>query len=127
MKNKNYSGRSVPKKSGKKTTYGNYRTSRDRKQGKFNKSKLPSPITVLKMLGLKPGKANSSGYYPLGCPFHKNGQEQHPSLNVHEKKGNYKCHACLEKGGNILDFYMKVTGKGFVEAAKMLGAWEVTI
>jgi hypothetical protein len=120
MKDKKFSGRSVPKKA---SIRSNYRTDSNRNQEKFNKSKLSSPITVLKILGISPGRVNSKDYWSIKCPFHNNGQEKHPSLNLHQGTGHFKCHACGEKGGDILDFYMKFTGKGFVESAKILGAW----
>lgn len=92
--------------------------------GKFNKRKLPYPIQVLTMLGIHRGKINRKDYFVIICPFHKNGQEIHPSLNVHQDDGHYLCHACGERGGDILDFYMLATGFDFVTAAKRLGAWE---
>ncbi len=90
---------------------------------KFDKNKLPCPIEVLNMLSIKVGKVNKAGYWSLFCPFHKNGSEVHPSLNMHYHRGNYRCHACGAKGGDILKFYCEVTGKSFTEAAKELGAW----
>ena len=94
-------------------------------QGRFNKSSLPLPIAVLGKLKIKPKKPpNAAGYWSLPCPFHKNGKEKHPSLNLHYINGNYRCHACGARGGDILDFYRKVTGKGFIESARDLNAWE---
>jgi DNA primase len=86
---------------------------------------LPCPIAVLKKLGVKPGKANSAGYWSLRCPVHKGGFEAVPSLNMQQITGHYRCHACGIKGGDALEFYRHATNKGFVESAKDLGAWEV--
>lgn len=91
--------------------------------GKFDKGKLPSPIEILRMLNIKEGNVNQAGYWSLCCPFHKNGAETHASLNMHHQRGNYRCHACGAKGGDILKFYCEVTSKSFKEAAKELGAW----
>jgi hypothetical protein len=100
-----------------------YRSTRSRVQGSFDRTKLPYPINVLCMLGITPGKPNQAGYWKLYCPFHKNGAEKHPSLNLHQVNGNFRCHACYAKGGDILDFYRMFTGLGFVEAAKRLDCW----
>lgn len=94
------------------------------KKSKFNRAKLPEPALILTKLGKTPTKCNHQGYLVLCCPFHKSGKEENPSLNLHSVTGHYKCHSCGEKGSSILDFYMKVTGKPFKDAAKDLGAWE---
>ena len=88
----------------------------------FNKTKIVAPEMVLTKLGINIGKTNAKGYWALRCPFH---DDTKPSLNLHSISGHYKCHSCGEKGGGVLDFYIKVTGKQFKEAAKDLGAWEV--
>ena len=92
--------------------------------GRFNKRKLPLPIAVLYMLNICTGRVNRHGYWIIRCPFHKNGTERTPSLNLHQVNGNFLCHACGTKGGDILAFYMQVTGDKFIDAAKQLGAWE---
>lgn len=94
-------------------------------QGHFNRLRLPHPIDVLHQLDFYAEKANAKGYLKLRCPFHKDGNEQTPSLNMHKTDGHYRCHACGAKGGDILAFYMNVTGKSFTKSAKELGAWEV--
>ena len=93
-------------------------------KGRFNKSLLPKPEDVLSKLGIRVTSTNYSGYLVVRCPFHKEGHEQNPSMNIHASKGYYKCHACGEKGSDILAFYQKVTGKDFKQAAKELNAWE---
>lgn len=92
--------------------------------GHFNKRKLPMPIWVLDKLNIKTGRINNAGYWIIRCPFHKNGAEEHPSLNIHQVQGNFRCHACAAKGGDILAFYMQYTKKSFVESAKNLRSWE---
>jgi len=95
-------------------------------QGKFNRAALPALAVVLRKLGMTlPNKVNHAGYFVLCCPFHNNGQEKHPSLNIHAISGFYKCHACGAHGRDALAFYMAVTGKRFSDAARDLGAWRV--
>ena len=97
-------------------------------QGKFNRAALPTPAVVLRKLDITPqGTVNHAGYFVLCCPLHKDGQEQHPSLNLHTTSGHYKCHACGAHGGDALAFYMAVTGKSFADAARDLGAWRAGI
>lgn len=97
--------------------------SQHKNQGQFNKDRLLEPVAVLNLLGIKIGKKNPAGYWILCCPFHAGGQEKNPSLSLHAGTGHYICHACGIKGGDILAFYMAVTGLKFPEAAKNLGAW----
>lgn len=104
---------------------GNYVCRIKRSQGRFNKSGLALPVSVLGRLGIAHKQVNAKGYWVLRCPFHKDGQEKNPSLNVHYINGHYRCHTCGEKGGDILAFYMAVTGKKFFESACELGAWEI--
>ncbi len=101
-----------------------YRYDTRRSQGHFNRLKLPNPTKVLHQLGFYIGKPSAKGYLKLRCPFHKEGNERLPSLNLHQSTGHYRCHACGAKGGDILAFYMEVTGKTFIVSVKELGAWE---
>ena len=94
------------------------------RRGRFNRALLPTPLAVLSQLGIRPGKPNQGGYWKLCCPFHKNGKELNPSLNLHHLNGHYRCHACGAKGGDIVSFYMQITGLGFVDTCITLGAWE---
>lgn len=86
----------------------------------FDRLQLPPPDMVLHGLGITLGKTNTKGYWVLHCPVHKNGQEQHPSLNLHSVTGHYRCHACGIKGRDILAFYRTVTGKTLMEAVQEL-------
>lgn len=96
-------------------------------QGQFDRRKLPHPISILSKLGISPGRPNAAGYLVLRCPFHKNGTEKKPSLNLHLVNGNFRCHACGVSGGDILAFFMQMTGSSFVKAAKELGAWRYNV
>ena len=88
----------------------------------FNKSKLPSPKTLLAKLGIQVGKSNGKGYFVLHCPFH---EDRTPSLNLHSLDGHYRCWSgsCGAKG-DMTNFYMRVTGRQFKDAVKDLGVWE---
>jgi hypothetical protein len=55
------------------------------------------------------------------CPFHA---DRRPSLAVNLIHGGFICHACGARGGDVLEFHRRLTGAGFIEAAKALGAWE---
>jgi CHC2-type zinc finger protein len=104
--------------------YNNLSSNLKSNWGRFNKAKMLYPIAVLDILGIKPGKANAGGYWKIRCPFHKNGQEKNPSLNIHQESGHFKCQACGAKGGDIIGLYRQITGATFIDAAKALGAWE---
>jgi DNA primase len=82
----------------------------------FHRTALRQPVQVLNILGIPPNKMNRQGYWILRCPFHKDGNEKNPSLNVHTTDGHYRCHTCGAKGGDIVSFYMKKTDKNFIRA-----------
>ena len=102
------------------TRKADYTIKRPLVKGRQSHSRHLPTSFVLKMLHIKPVKLNSSGYYVLRCPFHKNGQEKNPSLNLHQMDGHFICHACGASGGNILDFYKRITRKSYAEAVKDL-------
>lgn len=104
-----------------------FRASKSKNKGKFNRAKLPFPVMVMFKLKISTGIPNAAGYWKIHCPFHKNGGEKNPSLNLHQVNGNFRCHACGAKGGDILAFYMQYTGTKFIDAAKQLGAWEESL
>ena len=54
-----------------------------------------------------------------GCPFHGGSD----SMRVNRASGGFCCMSCGEKGGNVLDFHMRVHGLDFVAAARELGAF----
>ncbi len=57
------------------------------------------------------------------CPFHKDSK---PSMRVFFETGAFRCMACGARGGDVLAFHMLRHGLRFIDAAKALGAWEVT-
>src|SRR5512140_59591 len=50
------------------------------------------------------------------CPFHK---EKTPSIHVNPERGFFLCFGCKESGGAV-DFVMKIEGRSFPEAIRML-------
>ncbi len=48
-----------------------------------------------------PGEIRSTGEgnVQIRCPFHKGGQEQHPSFSIHLDKGVFNCFTCHQAGG----------------------------
>lgn len=55
------------------------------------------------------------------CPFH---DDHNASLRMNSQKGCFKCMACGTKGGDLIAFHQRLTGLGFIETCKALGAWE---
>lgn len=60
-----------------------------------------------------------SKYY-VQCPFHKDGQEAHPSMSVDDSMGMYKCFTCGAKG-NTITYLKEKEGMDFKDAVKYLG------
>lgn len=86
--------------------------------GHYDRSLLPSPAEYYRR---ELGALRGSGAWKSAlCPFH---EDATPSLSVKLETGAYHCHACGEKGGDVLAFHMAKHGQGFVDAAKALGAW----
>lgn len=92
-------------------------------RGRFNPALILFPSGVLRRLGIFSGDTNLKGYWKLHCPFHKNAKLFSPTLNMHHFDGHYLCYECGANGG-ILDFYMRLTGRNFLQASTDLGAWE---
>lgn len=109
-----------------KSRKSDYRIKNRKVQIEFDKLKLPEPISILGRLGIHPGRQNNGQFYLIKCPFHKGGQEKHPSLGMHKQEGYFRCHAC-GAGGDLIGFYMQVTKKGFVQATEALGAWRAIV
>lgn len=69
-----------------------------------------SIIDLAKRLGIKVFNNNM-----CKCPFHKEGQENNPSMGFHKASNTFKCFACNTKGSNI-DLVMKYLNYDFKEA-----------
>lgn len=89
--------------------------------GGFHKRLLPPAKTFYEREGLK---LHGRGEWRSAlCPFH---DDRNPSLKVNTLSGAFRCFSCNAHGGDVLAFHRLRTGMGFVEAAKALGAWEVS-
>jgi len=84
----------------------------------FDKSALPAPQTYFRSIG-NPLQGHGAWRNAL-CPFHR---DTRPSLRVRLDTGAYRCMACGVNGGDVLAFHRRRTGKGFIDAARELGAW----
>ena len=89
------------------------------RKGRYRRDRLPDPSAYYE--AHLDGLLRRGDWASVCCPFH---QDQRPSLSVNLKHGGYFCHACGASGGDVLDFHRGLTGMGFIEAAKALGAWE---
>ena len=77
----------------------------------INAQKLKTAVPIFEYFRSELGEPStqSAEYGMFHCPFH---DDNTPSLTVWEK-GNWKCSACDEKGGDVFQFYMERTGQGF--------------
>ena len=66
-------------------------------------------------LGLSPKRVGKN--FVILCPFHK---EKNPSCFLYPESNTFHCFGC-NRHGDIIKFYMDITGKGFSEAVNFLG------
>jgi hypothetical protein len=92
-----------------------------RQRGDLDRDSLPAPEAYLRKRGWLP-KRSSGEWVSIRCPVHKGGDEAHPSLRVSLLDGHFRCHACGASGGDVLALHRLVTGLGFRDAARELGA-----
>ncbi len=85
---------------------------------KFQKNKLPDPVSYLEKNGLT--LIGKGEWRSAICPFHK---DTEPSVRVRIENGAFKCLACGEKGGDIITFHQKRFGLSFKDACIALGVW----
>lgn len=87
--------------------------------GHFNRESLPRPDDYFFGEGLK--FVGCGKWKSACCPFH---DDNKPSLRVRMDSGAFRCMVCGAHGGDVLAFHMRRYGLRFVEAARVLGAWE---
>ena len=87
----------------------------------FNRSALPAPLAYLTQRGLVQKKPRGE-WIEIRCPAHKNGQEVNPSMRVSAIDGHFKCHTCGVKGHDVIALHRLITGQGFMDAVRELGA-----
>ena len=85
----------------------------------FDRTHLPDPTTYFENQGLILKGPRSAKWKTTTCNFHGGSD----SLRVHVASGAWVCMSCGEKGGDVLAYEIKDSGKEFVEAAKALGCW----
>lgn len=85
----------------------------------LNRALLPDVVEYLTARGY--AVKGRGEWRVMLCPFH---DDSTPSLRINSRKGCFKCMSCEAKGGDLIAFHQKLTGKPFIEACKDLGAWE---
>ena len=87
----------------------------------LDRGSLPAPARYLREHGLLAGKIRGEST-AIRCPAHKGGTEAHPSMLVSLVDGHFRCMTCGAKGGDIIALHRLLTGCGFVQAVRELGA-----
>ena len=85
----------------------------------FARNLLPDPATYFENRGLALKGPRFSKWKTTTCNFHGGSD----SLRVHVATGAWVCMSCGEKGGDVLAYEIKDSGREFVDAAKALGCW----
>ena len=85
--------------------------------GEFLRGRLPEPISFFELEGL-PLKGRGK-WRTTRCELHDGSD----SMRVNTASGAWVCMNCGAKGGDVLGYSMRRHGLGFVEAARMLGAY----
>ena len=91
------------------------------RSGGLDRDSLPDPQAYLHQHGLLTQRARGE-WASIRCPAHKGDDEEHPSLRVSLRNGHFRCHACGASGGDVLALHRLVTGLGFRDAVRDLGA-----
>lgn len=93
--------------------------SNNKKQRKFDPNMLPNPFKYYARMLKKFHPRNKQA--TALCPFHS---DKIPSLSVNLVHGMFFCFSCGARGGNVLDFHMRLHGIEFKKAVTELGAWK---
>lgn len=83
----------------------------------FDRDRLPDPVSYFEAQGLPMPKGKA--WVSTKCAFHGG----RVTMRIHKPSGSWKCMSCMQGGGDILAYHMKLHGLEFVQAAKELGAW----
>ena len=87
----------------------------------FRRELLPPARAFYQRELRKLSRADRKGWAKADCPFHKS--KSHTSLSVNLDGGQFRCHGCNAKGGDVLAFFCQRYGYTFQTGAKLLGAW----
>ena len=83
---------------------------------RYERSLLPDPAAFYESEGLT--LTGPSNWKTTRCVFHGGSD----SMRINTDSGAFKCMACEQHGGDVLDFVMQWHGAEFMEAAEALGA-----
>ena len=85
----------------------------------FDRTLIPDPVAYFENQGLTLKGPQSAKWKTTTCSFHGGSD----SMRVNVATGAWVCMSCGEKGGDVLAYEIKASGREFVEAAKALGCW----
>lgn len=85
----------------------------------FDRALLPDPAAYFENKGLTLKGPRSAKWKTTTCNFHGGSD----SMRVNVATGAWVCMSCGEKGGDVLAYEIKDSGREFVDAAKALGCW----
>ena len=85
----------------------------------FDRTLLPDPVIYFENQGLTLKGPRSAKWKTTTCNFHGGSD----SMRVNVVTGSWVCMSCGEKGGDVLAYEVKNSGREFVDAAKALGSW----
>jgi hypothetical protein len=86
----------------------------------FRRDWLPSWLVYANQRGMKLSGSDGQIQRRTRCTIH-GGERDSLTINV---TGPWLCQSCGARGGDVLTYHRAVTGLGFVEAARELGAWD---
>lgn len=85
----------------------------------FDRTLLPHTVTYFENMGLVLKGPRSAKWKTTACNFHGGSD----SMRVNIATGAWVCMSCGEKGGDVLAYEIKASGRDFMDAAKALGCW----
>jgi hypothetical protein len=85
----------------------------------FDRTLLPDPTAYFENRSLTLKGPRSAKWKTTTCNFHGGSD----SMRVNVATGAWVCMSCGEKGGDVLAYEIKDSGREFVDAAKALSCW----
>ncbi|MBM3514705.1 MAG: hypothetical protein FJX59_13475 [Alphaproteobacteria bacterium] len=87
----------------------------------LDRQSLPSPLVYLGQQDIRIARVRGE-WISVFCPLHKGGRERKPSMSVNVSDGHFRCHACGQKGRDIIALHRLINPSlGFREAVLDLG------
>ena len=87
--------------------------------GGYRRELLPDPVSYYEGQGLKLMGSRRAHWKTTECRFHGGSD----SMRIKVATGAFVCMNCGAKGGDVLAYEIKDSGRDFVNAAKALGCW----